>query len=87
MSPTHYTDLEIRIQARQAHGYPVEITLDGRQEFPRGYLDATIADALPSAMPARMARACSSCCWPMNGCATPGTLHAGSIPIAPSASA
>ncbi|MBN2389860.1 MAG: SUMF1/EgtB/PvdO family nonheme iron enzyme [Anaerolineae bacterium] len=39
-----YADLVIRILERQDKGYPVEITVDGRQEFQRGYLDA---DFLP----------------------------------------
>ena len=34
-----FTDLEIRIfQAQEDNGYPVEITLGGQQEFPRGFL-------------------------------------------------
>ena len=37
-------DLEIRIFEHQDEGYPVEITLGGQQEFPRGYL---AADVLP----------------------------------------
>jgi hypothetical protein len=45
-SSTHETfvDLEIRIFQRQEKGYPVEITLGGQQEYPRGYLSA---DLLP----------------------------------------
>ena len=41
-----YLDLEIRIfpYDENAAGYPVEITLDGQQEFPRGYLPG---DLLP----------------------------------------
>ncbi len=35
-------DLEIRIFRRNDNGYPVEITLGGQQEFPRGVLDAGI---------------------------------------------
>ena len=35
-----FADLEIRIFPRREQGYPVEITLDGQQEFPRGYLAA-----------------------------------------------
>jgi WD40 repeat protein len=38
-----YADLEIRILDRQAAGYPVELTVAGRQ-LPRGFLDP---DALP----------------------------------------
>ncbi len=41
---TDFTDLEIRIFQRQEEGYPVEITLGGQQEFPRGYLPG---DAVP----------------------------------------
>jgi hypothetical protein len=37
-------DLEIRIFRREDRGYPVEITLGGQQEFPRGYL---VGDVLP----------------------------------------
>jgi hypothetical protein len=33
-----YADLEIRILEQQAEGYPVEITFQGEQEFPHGYL-------------------------------------------------
>ena len=35
-------DLEIRIFERREPGYPVELTLDGQQEFKRGYLAADI---------------------------------------------
>jgi hypothetical protein len=35
-------DLEIRIFQRQEQGYPVELTLAGQQEFPRGFLAADI---------------------------------------------
>lgn len=34
-----YADLEIRILELQQQGYPVELTLNFEQEFPRGYLD------------------------------------------------
>jgi hypothetical protein len=34
-----YADLEIRILERQPQGYPVEITLNQEQQFPRGTLD------------------------------------------------
>ncbi len=47
LSPLPFDDLEVRIFARQAAGYPVEFTLNGEQVFPpRGhcaYLDADIA--------------------------------------------
>ena len=36
------SDLEIRIFQHQEQGYPVELTLAGQQEFPRGYLAADI---------------------------------------------
>jgi formylglycine-generating enzyme required for sulfatase activity len=39
-----YADLEIRILSRQDEGYPVEITVNNAQEFPRGYLNP---DCLP----------------------------------------
>lgn len=35
-------DLEIRIFQHQEQGYPVEMTLGGQQEFPRGYIAADI---------------------------------------------
>src|SRR5512145_286267 len=37
-----FADLEIRIFPCQEKGYPVEITLDGQQEFQPGYLTAEI---------------------------------------------
>ena len=40
--PPPYADLEIRILERQEAGYPVEITFDRRQEFPRGFLAGDI---------------------------------------------
>jgi hypothetical protein len=42
-NPPPYADLEIRLLDRQAAGYPVELTVAGRQ-LPRGFLD-------PSALP------------------------------------
>ena len=42
-----FVDLEIRIFQRQDEGYPVELTLAGEQEFPRGYLPADIASWVP----------------------------------------
>jgi hypothetical protein len=36
---TIYADLEIRILDKEERGYPVEITFNGEQEFPRGFLD------------------------------------------------
>jgi len=38
LSANIYADLEIRILKREDAGYPVEITLDSGQEFPRGFL-------------------------------------------------
>ena len=37
-----FIDLEIRIFQQGDAGYPVEITLAGQQEFPRGRLSADI---------------------------------------------
>jgi CHAT domain-containing protein len=36
------TEVTIRILDRQRGGYPVEITLDGEREFPRGYLTSRV---------------------------------------------
>jgi hypothetical protein len=38
---TSYADLEIRILELHPQGYPVELTLNFEQEFPRGFLDPT----------------------------------------------
>jgi hypothetical protein len=46
-----YTDLEIRVLEAQAEGYPVEITLNSEQEFPRGYLKPDFLPWVPSASP------------------------------------
>jgi hypothetical protein len=35
-----YADLEIRILEKQKEGYPVEMTLNSEQQFPRGYIDS-----------------------------------------------
>ncbi len=40
-------DLELRIFPQQDEGYPVEIRLGRHQVFPRGYLDASIAEWTP----------------------------------------
>jgi len=45
------TDLEIRMFQRQDEGYPVEMTLGGQQEFPRGYLSADVLPWTPSGDP------------------------------------
>ncbi len=46
----NYVDLEIRIFSHdeQIDGYPIEITLDSQQEFPRGVLAADILPWTPS---------------------------------------
>ncbi len=38
MPDNSFADLEIRILQKLPEGYPVEITLGGQREFPRGYL-------------------------------------------------
>jgi tetratricopeptide (TPR) repeat protein len=42
MSEASFIDLEIRIMQKVDEGYPVEITLGGQREFPRGYLAAEV---------------------------------------------
>jgi len=37
-----YADLEIRILEKQPAGYPIEITFNQAQEFPRAFLSATL---------------------------------------------
>ena len=39
-----FVDMEVRIFRCEKEGYPVEITLGDGQNFPRGYLDADLAD-------------------------------------------
>ncbi len=46
-----YADLEVRIFSRQERAYPVEITLDGQQEFQRGQLPGEIIPWVPSGSP------------------------------------
>ena len=46
--PAAFTDLEIRILQKHDQGYPVEITLGGQQEFPRGYLPLEVLPWTPS---------------------------------------
>jgi hypothetical protein len=48
---TDYADVEIRLLERQKLGYPVELTVDGEQEYPRGYLDPGDLPWVPSASP------------------------------------
>jgi len=50
-SEKNLADLEIRIFQRQDEGYPVEMTLGGQQEFPRGYLAADILPWVSSSDP------------------------------------
>ena len=52
VSQAVYADLEIRILPRETQGYPVEITLNREQEFPRGYLDPAFLPWVPTASPA-----------------------------------
>ncbi len=53
-----YADLEIRILEKQVlekqdEGYPVEITLNSKQEFPRGHLNPDFLPWVPSASPTK----------------------------------
>jgi hypothetical protein len=48
LGPT-YADLEIRILAEQEEGYPVEMTLNSAQEWPRGHLSSALLPWVPSA--------------------------------------
>jgi hypothetical protein len=48
ISPDTFTDLEIRVFQKQDSGYPVEITLGGQAEFPRGYLPVEVLPWSPS---------------------------------------
>jgi hypothetical protein len=47
-----YADLEIRILDLRDEGYPVEITVNSEQEFPRGYLRPDFLPWVSSASPA-----------------------------------
>lgn len=49
---TEYADLEIRILEKQQEGYPVEMTLNSEQQFPRGYLDPRALPWVSSGTPA-----------------------------------
>jgi hypothetical protein len=42
MSSPVYADVKIHVFDRQAAGYPVELTLDGEREFPRGHLSPDV---------------------------------------------
>jgi hypothetical protein len=48
VSQAAYANLKIRILQREAQGYPVEITLNNEQEFPRGYLDPAFLPWVPN---------------------------------------
>ncbi len=52
LTPTAFTDLEIRLLPLEPEGYPVEITLGGGQQFPRGYLKPDLLPWAPGASPA-----------------------------------
>lgn len=52
-SKASFCDLELRLFPRvEEKGYPVEITLAGQQEFPRGYAPADLAKWTPDGDPA-----------------------------------
>lgn len=51
LAEEQFVDLEIRIFARTENGYPVELTLGGQQEFPRGYLPDAILPWITSGDP------------------------------------
>jgi hypothetical protein len=50
-------DLELRLFRLEDHGYPVELTLAGQQEFPRGYASADLGDWTPGGDPVADGRA------------------------------
>lgn len=50
-SSVSYTDLEIRIMAKGDPGYPLELTLDGSQQFLGGTLTADLLPWTPTASP------------------------------------
>lgn len=47
-----YANLEIRILKQEADGYPIELTLNGEQQFERGYLDPAFLPWIATADPA-----------------------------------
>lgn len=51
-SRSSYAEIEIRILAKHAAGYPVEMTLDDEQEFPPGVLDPGLLPWAASTSPA-----------------------------------
>jgi hypothetical protein len=52
-TPEIYADLQIRILELQDEGYPVEITLNSEQEFPRGYLKPDFLPWVPGDSPTK----------------------------------
>ena len=48
---TSFADLEIRVLDKQERGYPVEITFNGDQEFPRGFLDPAVQPLIERSKP------------------------------------
>lgn len=48
---TQFANLEIRLHKREAKGYPVELTLNGGQQFQGGYLTPDQLPWVPSASP------------------------------------
>jgi hypothetical protein len=44
-----YADLELHIREQQTLGYPVELRLDGEQEFERDLLAPAVPLSIPSA--------------------------------------
>jgi formylglycine-generating enzyme required for sulfatase activity len=51
-----YADVELRILPREEQGYPIEITLDFRQPYPRGYLAPDLLPWVPGIFPAEDGR-------------------------------
>jgi hypothetical protein len=51
VSANSYADLEIRILDKQDRGYPVEITFNGDQQFPRGFVDPSAQPQINRARP------------------------------------
>lgn len=56
MPTSSYTDLLIRLLKREEQGYPVELTLNNRLEFRRGYLSPDIVRWTPGPLDAQSGR-------------------------------
>ncbi|HSN77173.1 MAG TPA: hypothetical protein VL334_19050, partial [Anaerolineae bacterium] len=56
MPTSPYADLLIRLLKREEQGYPVELTLNSRLEFRRGYLSPDILQWVPSSLDAESGR-------------------------------